>query len=111
MMLLKGFKFILFFQFPWLTRLIMFFLISVFLMNNIALALDAKTVEVIHGFAPYFINPDAIGINGSREYNQQNFHYFGVKLKNKINSELNSLNDSIKSINFPQVDPNTTTPN
>ena len=111
MILLKGFKFILFFQFPWLTRFIIFFLISVFLINNLALALNAKTVEVIHGSAPYFINPDAIGINGSREYNQQNFHYFGVKLQTTINSELNSLNDTIKAINFPQVDPNTTTPN
>ncbi|WP_294892615.1 hypothetical protein [uncultured Gilliamella sp.] len=66
MMLLKGFKFILFSQFPWLTRFIIFFLISLFLMNDLALALDAKTVAVIHGSAPYFINPDAIGINGSR---------------------------------------------
>ena len=111
MMLLKGFKFVLFLLIPWLKRFIILAVSSIFLMNQLASALVVQTARVVNGNPPYFSDPEAIGVNGAREYNQQNFHYFGLKFQSSTFTGMNGLNQHFRNINFPQVDPNTTTPN
>lgn len=109
MMLLKGFEFKKFSQFS--IRFIVLLTSSIFLMSNLAFALVAVTAQSINGNRPYFIDPDAVGVNGSREYDQQNFQYFGIKFQSQVFTGINDLNRQLKNINFPQVDPNATTPN
>lgn len=80
-------------------------------MSNYTFALDAKTTQIIHGTSPYFVDPDAVAVNGDRNYDKGNFIYYGLQFRGKIFSGIDGLNQQIKNLQFPQIDPNTTTPN